>query len=185
MCQSDPEKRAEELASIKKWIDVTDLLGASHLRVFGGDLPKGATEEQGVAWAAETMKSACDYAATKGIILGIESHYGITSKAANILEILRRVDSPYAGCNLDIAHFDEDPYGQIEMLVPYATHVHVHGEYGRPAKPLDLDRVWKLLAQGGYKGFTSVEYDGPEEQMTAVPELLARVKVLNKQYSTV
>src|SRR5208282_388940 len=125
MCQSDPTKRAAEIEKIKKWVDATHVLGASHLRVFGGELPRGATDEQGVEWTAETLKQACDYAAPKGITLGIESHGGITSKATNILAILKRVDSPYAGCNLDISNWEEDPYGQVEALVPYATHTHI------------------------------------------------------------
>jgi sugar phosphate isomerase/epimerase len=186
MCQPDPAKRAEEIEKIKKWIDATELLGASHLRVFGGEVPSGASDEQGVQWVAETMKPACEYAAGKGITLGIESHGGITSKATNILEILRRVDSPYAGCNLDISNFPEDPYTQIEACIPYATHTHIRDFYGGKArKPLDLERVWKLFAQGGYKGYTSAEYEGEEEPATGVPKLLARIKALNKQYSTV
>ncbi len=185
MCQHNPSTRAEEVTALKKWIDVTNLLGASHLRIFGGDVPKGATDEEAIPWVVETMKSVCDYAAIRGVTLGIESHYGITSRAVNIVKILKGVDSPYAGCNLDIAHFDEDVYSQIEMLVPYATHVHVHEEYGRPPKPLDLDRVWKLLAKGGFKGYTSIEYDSPEDPMTGIPRLLAKIKALNQQYSTV
>jgi sugar phosphate isomerase/epimerase len=185
MCQPDPTKRATELEKIKQWIDSTELLGASHLRVFGGEIPKGATDEQGIQWVVETMKPACDYAAAKGITLGIESHGGITSKAANILEILRRVDSPYAGCNLDISNFPEDPYTQIEACLPYATHTHIRDFYGEPRKPLDLEQVWKLFAQGGYKGFTSAEYEGEEDPKTGVPKLLARIKELNKKYSTV
>jgi len=185
MCQPDPGKRASEIEKIKKWIDATELLGASHLRVFGGEVPHGASDEQGIQWVVETMKPACDYAATKGITLGIESHGGITSKAANIVEILRRVDSPYAGCNLDISNFQEDPYTQIEACIPYATHTHIRDFYGRARTPLDLERVWKLFAQGGYKGFTSAEYEGDEDAQTGVPKLLAQIKALNKEYSTV
>jgi len=185
MCQPDPGKRAAEIEKIKSWLDATELLGASHLRVFGGEIPKGATDEQGIQWVVETMKPACDCAAQKGITLGIESHGGITSKAANILEILRRVDSPYAGCNLDISNFPEDPYTQIEACLPYATHTHIRDFYGQPRKPLDLERVWKLFAQGGYKGFTSAEYEGEEDPKTGVPKLLERIKELNKKYSTV
>jgi len=185
MCQPDPTKRAAELEKIKKWVDATELLGASHLRVFGGEIPKGATDEQGIQWVVESMKPACDYAAEKGITLGIESHGGITSKATNILEILRRVDSPYAGCNLDISNFPADPYTQIEACLPYATHTHIRDFYGEPRKPLDLEQVWKLFAQGGYKGFTSAEYEGEEDPKTGVPKLLARIKELNKKYSTV
>jgi sugar phosphate isomerase/epimerase len=185
MCQSDPGRRADEIVKIKKWVDATDLLGASHLRVFGGPLPPGASDGQGVEWTAETMKPACDYAALKGITLGIESHGGITSKASNILAILRRVDSPYAGCNLDISNFMEDPYSQVEALVPYATHTHIRDWYGKPRQPLDLDRMWQLFAKGGYQGFMSVEYEGEEDAMTGVPKLVEKVKTLCRKYSTV
>lgn len=185
MCQSDPARREVEINKIKKWVDATELLGASHIRVFGGELPPGATEEQGVEWTAETMKQACDYAAQKGITLGIESHGGITSKASNIVAILRRVDSPYAGCNLDISNFDEDPYSQVEALVPYATHTHIRDHYGEPPQPIDLDRMWQIFAKGGYQGFMSVEYEGKEDPMTGVPKLVEKVKVLCKKYSSV
>ncbi|HMD84731.1 MAG TPA: sugar phosphate isomerase/epimerase family protein [Terriglobia bacterium] len=185
MCQSDPAKRAVEIEKIKKWVDATQLLGASHLRVFGGELPRGATDEQGVEWTAETLKQACDYAAPKGTTLGIESHGGITSKATNIIAILRRVDSPYAGCNLDISNFMEDPYSQVEALVPFATHTHIRDFYGEPRKPLDLDRMWQLFAKGGYQGFMSVEYEGAEDAMTGVPKLVEKVKMLCRKYSTV
>src|SRR5574337_688677 len=119
MCQPDPTKRAEEMEKIKKWVDATELLGASHLRVFGGEIPKDASEEQCIQWVVETMKPACDYSSKKGVTLGIESHGGITSKASSIIEILRRVDSPYAGCNLDISNFPENEYAQIEACIPH------------------------------------------------------------------
>lgn len=185
MCQSDAAKRREELEKIRHWVDATELLGAAHLRVFGGELPPGASEEQGIQWVVETMKPACDYAANKGIILGIESHGGITSKASNILEILRRVDSPYAGCNLDISNFQEDPYQQIEACIPYATHTHVRDFYGDSRKPLDLDRVWQMFAKAGYKGYMSAEYEGNEDSMSGVPQLIEKMKVLCRRYSSV
>ena len=185
MCQPDAAKRAEEISKIKTWVDATELLGASHLRVFGGEVPKGASDEQGVQWVVETMKPACEYAATKGIILGIESHGGITSKASNILEILKKIDSPYAGCNLDISNFPENPYAQIEACIPYATHVHVRDFYGERKEPLDLDRVFQMFARGGYKGYMSAEYEGREDAMTGVPKLLAKIKEFCKKYSTV
>ncbi len=185
MCQSDTAKRREELEKIRKWVDATELLGAAHLRVFGGELPPGASEEQGIQWVVETMKPACDYAASKGIILGIESHGGITSKASNILEILRRVDSPYAGCNLDISNFQDNPYQQIEACIPHATHTHVRDFYGESRKPLDLDRVWQKFAKAGYKGYMSAEYEGDEDPMSGVPKLIEKMKALCRKYSSV
>jgi len=189
MCQQDAVKRAEEVRKIQGWVDATELLGASHLRVFGGNLPPGASEQQGVEWVAETMKPACDYSAKRGITLGIEDHGGITAHASTILEILRRVDSPYAGVNLDISNFhaksDEEQYSDIEACVPYATHAHIRDIFSETERPIDLDRVWKLFAKGGYKGYMSAEYEGKEDPMTGVPKLIEKIKTLCSKYSSV
>ena len=189
MCQQDAVKRAEEVRKIQGWVDATELLGASHLRVFGGNLPRGASEQQGIEWVAETMKSACEYSGKRGITLGIEDHGGITAHASTILEILRRVDSPYAGVNLDISNFnaksDEEQYSDIEACVPYATHAHIRDIFSETERPIDLDRVWKLFAKGGYKGYMSAEYEGKEDPMTGVPKLIEKIKTLCSKYSSV
>jgi sugar phosphate isomerase/epimerase len=187
--QADKAKRDKALGDIKKWVDVTEWLGASHLRIFAGDLPHGATVEQGVQWTVEVMKPACEYAGRKGITLGVEDHSGITQKAETTLEILHRVNSPYAGVNLDISNFiadsDEDHYRQIEACVPYATHTHIRDRFGDTHRPIDLDRVWHIFARGGYKGYMSAEYEGEEDSRTGVPKLLDRIKALCHKYSSV
>ncbi len=185
LCYAEPEKRAQQVEEIKKWVDATDILGTSQIRVFGGKVPNGASDAQGIDWVVETLKPACDYAAKKGVTLAIETHHEITEKAANVVEILRRVDSPYAGVTLDISNWLEEPYGQIETLVPYATNTHIRDFYGPPPRPLDLDRVWQIFAKAGYKGFMTVEYESPEDQMTGVPKLVDKVKALCKKYSSV
>jgi sugar phosphate isomerase/epimerase len=184
MCLPDAAKRAEELAKIKKWVDATELLGAAHLRVFGGEVPRDASDEQGIQWVVEVMKPACEYAAKKGVILGIESHGGITSKAANIIEIVRRVDSPNAGINLDISNFPENEYAQIEACVPFTTHAHIRDNFTEGHGPIDFDRVWQLFAKGGYKGYMSAEYEGEEDAMTGVPKLVAKIKTFCRKYSS-
>ncbi len=184
LCQPDAKKRDEELENIKRWVDRTEALGASHVRVFGGELPSGASDEQGIQWVVEVMKPGADYSARRGVTLGIESHGGITSKASNIVEILRRVDSPYARCNLDISNFPENPYPQIEACIPYASHTHIRDFYGEKKQPLDLDRVWQMFVQGGYRGYMSAEYEATEDAMTGVPKLIAQIKTLCQKYST-
>lgn len=185
LCQPEGPKRAETLETVFKWVDATQWLGASHLRVFGDKLPAGATPEQGIGWVAETMKPACEYAAKKGIILGLESHSGLTTRASNIVEILRRVDSPYAGCNLDISNFPENPYEQIELCLPYATHTHIRDLYGEPKQPLDLEKVWQLFAKSNYNGYMSAEYEGAEDAMAGAPKLIEKIKGLCRKYSSV
>jgi sugar phosphate isomerase/epimerase len=183
LCQPEGPKREATIAAVQKWVDATERLGASHLRVFGDKLPAGATTEQGISWVVETMKPSCEYAGRKGIILGLESHSGLTTHAANIVEILRRVDSPFAGCNLDISNFPENPYEQIGLCLPFATHTHIRDFYGEPRQPLDLDRIWQMFARSGYQGYMSAEYEGKEDAKTGVPKLVEKIKSLCRTYS--
>jgi sugar phosphate isomerase/epimerase len=188
MVQADANKRAETLMQIKHWVDVTDQLGASHLRVFAGKLPPGATVPQAIGWVVETMKPASDYSGGKGIMLGMEDHSGITQNASACLEIMQRVDSPYAGINLDITHFiptpTQDAYAQIAACIPYATNTHIRDHFD-DGTPIDMDRVWRLFARAGYKGYMSAEYEGKEDPMTGVPKLIAKIRELCRKYSSV
>jgi len=186
--QADAGKRAQVLEEIKKWTDVTEALGAPHLRVFAGKLPPGATEQQGTQWTVETLKAACEYAGKKGITLGVENHEGITQNADVCMELVHKIDSPYFGINLDITNFiatpQADAYAQIEATVPYATHTHIRDVFAN-GRAVDLDRVWPLFARANYKGFMSAEYEGEEDPSTGVPKLVEKVKTLCRKYSSV
>ena len=186
--QADAGRRAQILEEIKKWIDVTESLGAPHLRVFAGKLPPGATVQQGINWTVETLRVACEYAGKKGITLGVENHEGITQNADVCIELVHRVDSPYLGINLDITNFiatpQADAYAQIEATLPYATHSHIRDVFEN-GQAVDLDRVWPLFAAANYKGFMSAEYEGEEDPSTGVPKLVEKIKVLCRKYSSV
>jgi sugar phosphate isomerase/epimerase len=190
MAEPDPIKRTQNVSEIKKWVDVTDQLGASHLRVFAGKLPPGANMQQSIDWVVETMKAGCDYSAQRGIMLGMEDHPGVAETAGVCLEVMHRVNSPYAGINLDITHFvptaTEDAYAQIAACIPYATHVHIRDRFDDQT-PIDLDRVWQLFAHAGFKGYMSAEYDSrfaeDVESRTAIPKLIVKIRALCKKYS--
>ena len=192
MVQADAAKREEVLKQIKNWIDVTDRLGASHLRVFAGKLPDGATMQQATDWVVEGMKTACDYAAPKGIMLGLEDHSGVSQSADVCLEIMHRVNSPYAGINLDITHFipsaTQDQYAQIAACIPYATVSHIRESFDDNT-PIDMDRVWKMYAAAGHKGYMALEYEGDAHGgVTAevgIPKGLTHIQELCTKYSSV
>jgi sugar phosphate isomerase/epimerase len=192
MVQADAVKRADSLNEIKKWVDVTDQLGASHLRIFAGTLPPGGNLQEAVGWVVETMKAACDYSGEKGITLGVEDHEGVTQTADVCLEIMQRVNSPYAGINLDITNFiptpTQDAYAQIQACIPYATNIHIRDHfYDHTA--VDLDRVWQMFAKAGHQGYVSAEYEpgsaNNEPSATGVPKLIQEIRTLCKKYSSV
>ena len=190
--QADAAGRAMVLPEIKKWVDVTSRLGAPHLRVFVGKLGPGESQQQAMDWIVETMKTATDYSARQGVTLGIENNQGLSQSADKCLEIMHRVDSPYAGINLDVTHFvptqTQDAYAQIAACIPFATNTHIRDVFDDQT-PINLDRVWPLFAQAGFRGFMSAEYEdktpGGTAAASAVPELLEEIRALNKRYSSV
>lgn len=187
MVEADSSKRVDNLAQIKKWIDVTDRLGASHLRVFAGRLPAGSLLPEAVDWVVDTMKAATDYSGTKGIMLGIEDHVGVSQSADVCLEIMHRINSQYAGINIDVSHFaptpTQDSYAQIAACIPYATNTHIRNTFD-DGSLIDMDRLWKMFADFGFKGYMS--YEGEETYTPGVvPAQIAEIQRLCKKYSSV
>jgi len=178
MAQPTPELQAAEVANTVKWLDTAERLGASHIRVFGGAVPQGATEDQAVAWAVETLKRCADEAAKRGIMLGVEDDGGITTTTERTVEIVKKADSPWVGINLDVGNFRDDAYHQIEMCAPYATNVHfksqVHVKH--EAQPSDLKRILGILSNAGYRGYLAVEYEANGDPLTAVPDLISKMR---------
>jgi sugar phosphate isomerase/epimerase len=187
----DQAKRREAQEEIKKWVDITDTLGASHMRIFAGPVPEGVSAAQAMDWAVEGMKVVCDYSATKGITLGVETHGGLALKGEPCIELIRRVDSPYAGLSLDIQHLtgdsdsDEERYKQIEACVPYTTQSHITDRFDNH-NPIDLDRIWQIFSRRGYRGYMSLEYTNSEvDVLIGAPQMIERMKGLSKKYSSV
>ena len=185
MCRPTAEQRAAEVTEVRKWVDVASMLGAGHIRVFGGDVPKTSTEKEASGWVVETLKRASDYGASKGVILGLENHGGITSKADTILEIVNAVNSPWVGVNLDTGNFRTQVYEQVEQLAPYAVNVQLKVDLTEDGekKPADWNRVFTILARNGYKGFVAIEHESKDDPTVSLPKLSKKLRGLVRKYS--
>jgi sugar phosphate isomerase/epimerase len=186
LCKGDARQQEVEVAWLSYWVDIANKLGASHIRIFGGNVPEGATEDQAAGWVVEILKRAAEYAGKKGVILGLENHGGITLRAERVVQMVKAADNPWVGINLDTGNFKRDPYREIEMCVPYA----VNSQYKTEMRlddgsrvPCDWERVTQMFAKGGYKGYVSLEYSAEEPPETAVPKHLARLRELTRKYS--
>jgi sugar phosphate isomerase/epimerase len=187
LCKGDDHQQQVEVAWLSYWVDVANKLGASHIRVFGGTVPEGATDDQAAGWVVEILKRAAEYAGKKGVILGLENHGGITLYGERVVAIVRAVDHPWVGINLDTGNFKRDPYREIEMCVPHAVNAQfktsIDFEDGH-REACDWERVMKMFAAAGYKGYVSLEYSDVEPAETAVPKYLGQLRDLSKKYST-
>jgi sugar phosphate isomerase/epimerase len=187
LAQPTAELRDQQIIELRKWLDVAQKLGATHVRVFGGDKPEGATTEQAIGYAAETLKRGAELAGARGLIIGLEDDGGLTDYAKETIEIVSRVNSPWAGMNLDIGNFKPpDVYGQIEMSIPYAVSTHVKTEItqddGKNA-PMDWDRVFRMFAAKGFRGYMGLEYEASDDPVPVVPGYLRKLKELAVKYS--
>lgn len=186
LCQPTPELQRAEVENAKKWVDVAEKVGAGHVRVFGGKIPKGATEAQGIPWAVEVLKRAAEYAGTKGIVLGVEDDGGLSATAEPTVEVVKQADSPFAGINLDTGNFPKNGYSQVALCLPYAVSVHLKRHIttadGTKEKA-DWDRLLGMFVKAGYKGYLGIEYEDPATIEAELPGLAAELRQGVRKYS--
>jgi sugar phosphate isomerase/epimerase len=175
------EKRDEQIASVKKWIDRAAVLGAPHIRVFAGAAAQGLADADARKLCIGALEEVSEYAGTKGIFLGLENHGGIVAEPEGLLEIVKTVKSDWLGINLDSGNFHtEDPYASLAECAPYAVNVQYKVEIQRKGKKeneaSDLSRVVKLLRDANYQGWVALEYEAKEDPWKVVPPTLKSMK---------
>jgi sugar phosphate isomerase/epimerase len=179
LCQPTAELQRNEVENIKKWVDVAVKVGASHVRVFGGSVPKGSSESQAIGWAVEVLKRGADYAGTRGIVIGVEDDGGLTTNAEQTVAIVKGADSPFVGINLDTGNFPKNGYSQVALCIPYAVNVHFKSRIATEdgnKEAVDWDRLVGMFAKAGYKGYLSLEYEETERAEAAVPLLVTELQ---------
>lgn len=171
-----------QLALVRTWIDNAAHLDAPVIRIFAGNVAKGDEEAKAVARAIEGIKESLPYAAEKGVTLALENHGGITASPGQLLKLVKAIDAPNFGVNLDTGNFHgEDPYADLALLAPYAVNVQVKTEISRKGKgkeEADLARVVAVLRDAHYAGYVVLEYEAEETARTAVPRHLKTLRSL-------
>lgn len=174
--------RDQQLELVRTWIDRAAELDAPVIRIFAGNVPKGDSEETAVARAIEGIKASLPYAVEKGVTLALENHGGITATPEGILTLVRAIDGPNFGVNLDTGNFrGADPYAELEQLAPYAVNVQVKTEVspkGKTKEEADLARVVDILRAARYSGYVVLEYEAAEDPMMAIPRHIKALREL-------
>jgi sugar phosphate isomerase/epimerase len=171
----------KEIAHCKAWIDHAVALGAPTIRIFAGDVQKGSSEEQARRSAIEAIQRCCEYAGERGVILALENHGGIVTRADQLLSLVKEVRSDWFGVTWDSGNFrGEDAYAELEQLAPYAVTAQIKTKIGSPtgSKPADLGRVVGILKKANYRGWLALEYEDDEDPKTAVPRYIEQLRGL-------
>jgi len=166
---ADPEKRQQQIADAKRFIDLAASLGAPNVRVFGNKIE--GPREQVLARVASGLHELGTYSGGRGVTVLIESHGDFTD-SPTLKEILTRADSPSVGLLWDAHHTfvsgKEDPQFTVEKLGRYIRHTHLKDSVpagegrryvltGRGEVP--VRKQIEVLAATGYPGCYTFEWE--------------------------
>ena len=189
----EKEKRDEEIKKTIHQIELAYELGIPTMRLNTGrwgtsgsfdelmanrgiePVLDGYTEEDGFKWVIDSIEQCIPVAEKCGVVLGLENHWGLGRTAEGVQRIVKDVDSPWLMVTLDTGNFLEDPYDQLEMLASQAILMQAKTYYGGGKwYTLDLDypRIGEIMRKAGYKGYISLEFEGNEDPLVAVPKSL-------------
>ena len=135
----------------------------------------GHTEDDGFNWVIDAIEKCIYKAEECGVVLGLENHWGLGRTADGVQRIVNAINSPWLMVTLDTGNFLEDPYDQLEQLAGQAILMQAKTYYGGGKwYTLDLDypRIGEIMRKAGYKGYISLEFEGNEDPLKAVPESL-------------
>ena len=177
---AEQSARDREIQLVKNWVDATAKLGAPVLRVFAGksDLT-GYSWQQISNWVVDSLKECTEYAAKKGVIIGIQNHHDFIKTADQVIEIIERVNSPWCGLILDVGSFREkEVYGEIKKAIPYAINWQLKETVflGKTEIPIDLRKTFEIIKESNYRGYIPIETLRKDDPKVIVPEFLAQVK---------
>lgn len=179
-CYPPGAQRDGQIASVKKWIEYAEILGAPVIRIFSGS-PKGQqTPEEAHRLAIEGIEECCDYAGQHGVFLALENHGGLTSGVDGMLRLVHDVKSPWFGVNLDSGNFSgDDVYGDLAKIAPYSLNVQIKVVVAGPGGkkvPSDFPRLAKILTEAGYRGYIVLEYEEEEDARGVCPRYIEQLR---------
>lgn len=193
----DKEKRQEEIDKTIHQIELAYKLGIPTMRLNTGrwgtidsfdelmankgiePVLEGYTEDEGFEWVIDAIEQCIPTAEKCGVTLGLENHWGLGRTAEGVLRIINAIDSPWLRATTDTGNFLERRQKQIEMMASETVLIQAKTYYGGGTwytLDIDYDEVAKIFHDAGYEGYVSIEFEGKEDPMTAIPKSLERIR---------
>ena len=139
----------------------------------------GVSDDTGFGWVIDGLQQCLAKAEECGVVLGLENHWGLGRTAAGVNRVVDAVNSPWLQITLDTGNFLEEMYEQMDAIAPRAVLVQAKTYYGGGTwYTLDLDypKIAGILRKHNYQGYVSLEFEGKEDPLSAIPKSLARLR---------
>jgi sugar phosphate isomerase/epimerase len=177
MAGPEREKRLQAAKNHHKWIDIAAVLGCHAIRCNTG---AQAGDADALERCAESFAALCEYADASGIDVLLENHWGASSDAAWLMQLVARVAHPRIGTLPDFGNFppEVDRYDAVRLMMPAARAVSAKcydfdGEGNETT--IDFGRMVRIVRDAGYDGWVGIEYEGerlPEREGIAACKAL-------------
>lgn len=192
------EDTDKEVQRLKHCVDVAEKLGAPLMRHDAFNSLKKPFNNYCLAInkIVPIIREITEYAKQKGIRTCTENHGFIIQAPERVEELILAVNNENYGWLVDIGNFlcaDAEPAKSTAIAVQYAFHVHAKdflvksgddkmpqgysiitnaGNYLRGTVvghgDVPIGKCINALKKGGYNGWISVEFEGPEETISAL-----------------
>lgn len=160
--------------------------------------------DDAVGRIADGCREVSKYAETKGVVTMTENHGYFSQDANRVEKLMNTVAHPNFGALVDIGNFmcaDEDPTLSVGIMARYAKHVHAKDFYLKSGNEINPGSGWfgtragnylkgtivghgdakvaqsiRTLKNSGYNGYVSIEFEGMEDNLTAIKIGLENLK---------
>lgn len=159
------------LALLKRRLDFAHRLGVPVAQAGAGEA-RDAVERRTLL---RHLAAAGDYAATRGVVLALEIHPGLTVSGRAARALMDELDHPHVRINYDtgnvVFYTDLDPAQDVEEIAPFVAQVHLKDKGTRQQRAWDfvpighgvvnVPRIVEVLRAVGFRGPYSLELELP------------------------
>lgn len=173
-CRSEVQRtRAQE--TWRKWVDAAAILNSPGIRVH---VSPAYDEKCNV----DCLKRIADYSAGKNIVINLENDDPATEDPFKLERLLKQINSPWVRslpdfCNsMQIQNDQTYNAKALASLFPLAYSIsHVKDEEIVDGRSLtvDVDRIFNIANDAGYRGFFSMETEGSLDPYAGSRRLIA------------
>ena len=177
------EEREAQARELREFIVIAGDLGVPMVRVFGGKVTDGASDEAAIQRVAAGLRSCSEAAESNQVIIGLETHDDF-SRSDMVARALAETPSRSVGAIWDVHH----PYRMGERvaevwtnLSPRLVHIHLKDARRRADGEWDLvllgsgevpcREVLRALAMRDYQGYVVAEWEKKWHPSIEEPEI--------------
>ncbi|MCH7728301.1 MAG: TIM barrel protein, partial [Planctomycetes bacterium] len=166
----DETFRREQIEKQRGCIDMTAELGGQFCRVLSGQRRPEVSREDGLRYAADSIRACIPHAQDRGVTLTIENHYKdnywtypeFAQQMDVFCELVEMIDSPSVRLHLDVKAMSAEEKPIPDIIRDCAQHLeHFHANDANRRGPgmgeIDFIPILETLKDVNYDGWVSVE----------------------------